>query len=264
MFVIGKLLTIVLLPTAFMVICAAAGLLLRRWLLGRILLAAGVGALALCLLLPVDDWVDRPLEDRFPQLTDPPARVDGIVLLGGAIDDVTSKDRNTPTLTSAGNRITSFVQLARRYPDARLVFTGGSGALEQGVANEADYTRILLDQLGIPPTRVLFEDRSRTTRENAVLTQALVHPQPGQTWLLVTSAVHMPRAIGVFRAIGWDMTAWPVGYQTRDHLPLWQLSLGTKLAALDAGAHEWMGLLAYWLRGWTPALYPAPRLPAAS
>ena len=259
MFIVGKLLTMLMLPTALMVECVLLGLLASRWAVGRVLLIVGVGALTACLVLPVDTWVIRPLEDRFPAVITLPDRIDGVVVLGGAIDDLTSRDRNTPTLTSAANRMTTFVMLARRYPQAKLVFTGGSGDIEQGVSNEATYARILLEQLGLPLGRIVFEDTSRTTWENAVNTSALVKPRPGERWVLLTSASHMPRAVGVFRKAGWSVLPWPVGYQSRDHITAYAQSLGQKLAVLDWATHEWIGLVAYRLRGWTGALFPAPQ-----
>ena len=258
MFVVGKLLTILLLPTALMVECALLGLLLSRRRSGRVLLAAALAAQSACLALPVDAWAIRPLEDRFPPVTAYPERVDGIVVLGGAIDDVTSRDRDTPTLNSAANRLTTFVALARRYPQARLVFTGGSGDIGQGGSNEAEFARILFAQLGLPAGRVVFEGASRTTRENALASAALVDPQPGERWVLVTSASHMPRAVGVFRHAGWAVLAWPVGFQSRDRLVAHPQSLGHRLAVLDWAAHEWIGLLAYRARGWTDSVFPAP------
>ena len=258
MFIVGKVLTMLMLPTALMVECTLLGLLLSRRAIGRALLILGVGLLTACLVLPVDAWTIRPLEDRFPAVSIPPERVDGIVVLGGAIDDLTSRDRATPVLTSAANRMTTFVILARRYPQAKLVFTGGSGDIEQGVSNEAKYARILIEQLGLPPDRVVFENTSRTTWENAVNTSALVKPRPGERWVLLTSASHMPRAVGVFRKAGWSVLPWPVGYQSRDHITTHAQSLGQKLAVLDWATHEWIGLVAYYLRGWSSALFPAP------
>ena len=258
MFLFGKLLTMLLLPTALMVECVLLGLLLHRRPIGRALLVAGAGALTLCLLLPVDAWIIRPLEDRFPAATTLPGAVDGIVVLGGAIDDLTSEDRGTPVLNSAANRMTSFVALARHYPKAKLVFTGGSGDIVQGVTNEAKFAAILCEQLGLPPDRITFENRSRTTRENAVDTAALVRPLPGERWLLLTSASHMPRAVGVFRRVGWTVLPFPVGYQSRDHITGYAQSLGQKLAVLDWATHEWIGLVTYRLRGWTSALFPGP------
>jgi uncharacterized SAM-binding protein YcdF (DUF218 family) len=264
MFIVDQVLTVLLLPTALMIECAVLGLILARFRIGRLLLILGIGALTACLVLPVDTWAIRPLEDRFPPVTVPPATVDGIIVLGGAIDDLTSRDRDTPTLTSAANRLTTFVVLARRYQQAKLVFTGGSGAIEQGVSNEAYYARILLQQLGVPPDRVIFEDKSRTTWENAVNTDAMVRPRPGERWILVTSASHMPRAVGVFRKIGWQVLPWPVGYQSRDHISDYPQSIGRKLEGLDWAVHEWIGLTAYYLMGRSSALFPMPDEPLAN
>jgi uncharacterized SAM-binding protein YcdF (DUF218 family) len=150
------------------------------------------------------------------------------------------------------------VILAHRYPQAKLVFTGGSGAIEQGVSNEAEFARILLEQLGVPPDRVIFENTSRTTWENAVNSYALVKPRQDEHWILVTSASHMPRAVGVFRKIGWPVLPWPVGYQSRDRLTDHPQSMGRKLEVLDWAVHEWIGLAAYYLQGKTSALFPSP------
>ena len=259
MFTVGKLLTMALPPTALLVECVVIGMLMGRWRPGRMLAAIGTAGLAACLLLPVDNWLIRPLEDRFPAITSPPPDVDGIVVLGGGIDDLTSLDRGTPILTSAANRITSFVILSHRYPKARLVFTGGSGSIVQGVTDEARYAREMFGQLGLPADRVLFESRSRTTWENAVMTAALVHPKPGERWVLLTSAAHMPRSVGVFRRAGWTVLPWPVGYQSRDRIPDYSQTLGGKLAILDWAAHEWIGLVAYRLEGRSSAWFPGPQ-----
>lgn len=254
MFAATKLVSMVLMPSTIMVLLLVAGLLFRR----RWLVLLGAGLLVCCLVLPVGTWPLRMLEDRFPAMVDPPAHVDGIVVLGGSIDDLTSQDRQTPSLNGAGNRMTTFAILARRYPDAKLVFTGGSGDLVQGVASEAPFAKALLIALGVPPDRMLFEDASRTTWENAVETGKLVQPKPGETWVLLTSAGHMPRSMGVFRAAGWTMLAWPVGYRTRDTIIQWGPSLSEQLTLLDSAAHEWLGLLSYRLQGHSSALFPAP------
>lgn len=257
-----KLLLAALLPSALLVECAVAGLLLHRWRVGRLLLALGVGGLFLCLVLPVESWALRPLEGQFPPVAVYPARLDGVVVLGGALDELTSRDHDTPVLNEAANRITTFAILARYYPTARLVFTGGSGALVQGVTTEAQYARTLLTELGVPPERMVFEDRSLTTHENAVFTRDLIRPQPGEVWALVTSASHMPRSVAVFRQVGWDVLPWPTGPRGRSGLFPLSRSFGAKLSALDAAAHEWAGLFGYWLTGKTSSLMPSPHDPS--
>ncbi len=260
-FLAVKLVSMVAAPTGLLVALAAMGLLLHRWRLGRGLLLLGVAGLVACWFLPLEVWAARPLEDRFPRVILAPEAVDGIIVLGGAIEDLTSEDRGTPSLTSAADRLTTLFILAKQYPAAKLVFTGGSGHLEQGITNEAKFARILLAQMGMDVARITFESQSRTTYENAVMSRARVHPEPGQTWLLVTSAIHMPRSVGVFRRAGWDVLPYPVGYRTRDRLTALTGSLGDKLSLLDWAAHEWEGLLAYWLAGETSALFPAPSPP---
>ena len=115
--------------------------------------------------------------------------------------------------------------------------------------------------IGIDPARVMIEDRSRTTFENAVFSRALANPKPGERWLLVTSAWHMPRSVGVFRKAGFDVTAYPVDYRTGS--TWWDqeifASMSEGLRRLDVGAKEWTGLVAYHFAGLTSALLPAPQ-----
>ncbi|NHO20659.1 YdcF family protein [Acetobacter oeni] len=258
MFLIGKLLTIAMLPTAFLIETLLLGLIFYRFRSGRFLIMAAASGLAICLVFPVDQWAIRPLDDRFPQVKMPPAHIDGIIVLGGSVDDVTSEDRQTPVTGTAGDRLTTFAILARHYPNAKLLFTGGSGDIVQGITNEAKWVHILFDGLGLPPDRVIYENHSRTTRENATESFALIHPKPDETWILVTSASHMPRSVGVFRKAGWHIIPWPVGYMSRDRLKSYTLSLGTRMAILDWAAHEWIGMVAYRAHGWTDALFPGP------
>jgi uncharacterized SAM-binding protein YcdF (DUF218 family) len=184
---------------------------------------------------------------------------DGILVLGGALDEDIGAARGAPTINDAGARLTSGAELAHRYPQARLVFTGGSAAIRNGL-DEARGVRALWLGLGISPERMIFEDRSRNTFENASMTKALVTPHPGERWLLVTSAAHMPRSVGIFRKAGWPVIAYPVDYRTfgdgRDLRPT-TASLDS-FRRLDVAVHEWFGLLVYRATRKTDALFPAP------
>jgi uncharacterized SAM-binding protein YcdF (DUF218 family) len=213
---------------------------------GMALLGAGGAGLAVVLLLPVDLWLLRPLENRFPIPQRPP-HIDGVVVLGGAISAAISADRGVPTLNRDADRLMAFAALARAWPDARLVFAGGPSASVPGRLTEAEASRVLLEQLGVAPDRVMYDEQSRTTWENAVNARALAHPKPGETWVLVTSASHMPRAMGAFRGTGWPpMLPWPIAYRTTNSgWPAPLQPMGTKLMALDLAAHECVGLAVY-------------------
>ena len=105
----------------------------------------------------------------------------------------------------------------------------------------------------------MLETRSRNTEENAVFTKELVQPKPGERWLLVTSAQHMPRAIGCFRRAGFPVEAYPVDWHTRRALRLAPMeTLSGGLGRLDNAVHEWIGLVSYWLTGRTSELLPGP------
>lgn len=262
LFVVAKAAEAVAHPSVLLLLCAVAGLLLLlcgRWRLGFPLLAFPLVFELLLLLLPLDSWLLEPLEDRFPPLRVVPTPVTGIICLGGAVDPALTEARGLPSLNDAAERMTAFVSLALTHPEARLAFSGGSGRVFRGRLSEADVARQLFDGLGLAARAVTYENRSRTTWENAVDLAALMHPRRDQTWILVTSADHMPRAMGAFRAAGWPVLADPVGFKTAPVLAV-ELAptLPQRLDRIDAAAHEWVGLLAYRLLGRTDRLLPGP------
>jgi uncharacterized SAM-binding protein YcdF (DUF218 family) len=215
-------------------------------------------AVAVIGVLPLHDWLLRPLEDRYP-VPELPAHVDGIVVLGGAERPHIMAARGWPELNSNADRLVAFAALARRYPEARLVFTGGSAVPHQGIdLTEADVAGRVLGLLGLDPGRITFEREARNTAENARNTATLIQPKAGEVWLLITSARHMPRAMGSFAAVGWAPVPFPVDYQTGPARGVWDAGFSplSRLAALDGLSKEWLGLLGYWLRGDTRALVP--------
>ncbi len=262
-FIISKLAWYVFAPVNFLVLLSLAGLIL--WLsgvirLGRILTSIGVVLLAICSFSPLGALLTRPLEDRFPVAPKdlkPPA---GIIVLGGALDEQLTEARSQPALLAGAARLMAGVELARRYPQARLVFTGGAATLTRELVGEAIGVRALWLALGVPESQMSFEDVSRNTWENALFTRNLLAPKPGENWLLVTSAWHMPRSMGIFRRVGFDVTPYPVDFFTygdqRDFEPT--PAVIDELTMLNYAVHEWVGLVAYRLTGKTDALFPGP------
>lgn len=261
MFETGKLLWMVFAPANLVVwFILAAYIALPRRRVPRAKRAVGALAL-LCVLIACTPLSRLPLmllENRFARPSFP-ATVDGVVVLGGGIAPVISAQRHEPAMTGAAPRLLALAELARRYPDARLVFTGGSGDIFHPGLKEAPVAREALQGMGVDVARVLFDDQARNTHENATFARALAKPQPTQSWLLVTSASHMPRAVGAFRAAGWVVIPWPVGYATSGQL--WS-GLGFDflggLASLQTGIREWIGLLVYYARGYSDSLFPGP------
>lgn len=263
-FTVSKLFWFVAAPSNALVLLLLAALLLialRARRLGWGLLLAAVAGLAVLGISPAANHIMSPLEERFPQFQDDGRPVTGILLLGGAELPEIGLARGQPAFSEAGERVIAFADLVRRYPEAKAAFIGGSGALlPPGDGQESQMMRRSLPTLGIDPARVMFEEKSRNTAENAAFAKALLKPEPGERWLLVTSAFHMPRAMGAFRAAGFPVTAYPVDFRTVGrhalNTPFSRIASGLDFA--DVGVKEWVGLVSYYLAGRTDALFPAP------
>jgi uncharacterized SAM-binding protein YcdF (DUF218 family) len=266
-FIVGKFLWTLAEPSTFLILLLAIGALRlvlsrRRRGLGPVL-AAAAGFLATA-IVPIGEWVMLPLENRFSVAAALPAHVDGIIVLGGAANETVSRARGQASLSHAGQRLFEAAELAHRYPEARVAVVGGTGRLVGIELPEAVVMAEFLIEHGVDPHRITSETRSRNTYENAVFAREEVKPKPGETWILITSAVHMPRAVGCFRGARWPVTPYPVDYRTTGRLSGWSnWSPSEELMLLNTAAKEWVGLAAYYLLGRTDALYPAPE-PAAA
>jgi uncharacterized SAM-binding protein YcdF (DUF218 family) len=223
----------------------------RRRLAGWSLGLLFTGTLALT-IFPLGDLLLDPLESRFPaqpRLT----KVDGIIVLGGAEQTGAYRLWGGPQLNEAGERLIEGAMLAHRFPTARLIFTGGSATVgrEEDTTDPSVMIRDMWVALGIAPDRVLLEQNSRNTAENARLTHDLVQPKPGETWVLVTSAFHMPRAHETFTRNGWqDIIAWPVDFRSGDLAGLrgiWRLD--RNLLGVNLALKEYLGTLVYRITG---------------
>lgn len=230
----------------------------RRW--GRALVGLSAVFLLATATTPLSDLLAEPLEDRFAPPTVLPDNPAGIIVLGGAVAPPLSRARGQPALNAAADRLAAFAELARRYPNARLIASGGSGLLLNQADREDVATAAALTQMGLDPSRVTFESLSRNTWENALFSRDLMNAETGRRWVVVTSAFHMPRAVGVFRKLGMEPIPYPVDYRTRGNGEPWlRAELSANLDVLSTAAREWTGLAAYYLAGRLDEFFPRPR-----
>ena len=263
-FPLSKVIFFAITPSNFLILVGLLGCVLlfteagRGF--GRALVLLGFGGLFAAGLLPLSALAMLPLEERFPAFEDDGTPVTGIVVLGGGIETTTSVRRDQLTVNDAGERQIALADLARRYPRARLLFSGGSGSVAEGTVSEAETVSRFADTLGAPRDRLILEQRSRNTRENARFSAEMVLPKPGERWLLVTSAWHMPRAVGCFRQAGFTVAAYPVDYRTAGREDAARLNsfASQGLTEFDLAVKEWIGLIAYRLTGYTDAWMPGP------
>jgi uncharacterized SAM-binding protein YcdF (DUF218 family) len=262
-FVLSKTIGHLAMPSNLMMAIGLIGLVLlftrfRRlasWLIVTSLVLIALGGYS-----PLGRILLLPLEDRFPAWDASRGAPDGIVVLGGAVSPDISAARGVVALNGAAERLTVTAELAHRYPDARIIFTGGTASLDSSAPLEAPLAVKEFEALGVAHDRITAEEQSRNTIENAVFSRLLAQPKPGERWLLVTSASHMPRAIAAFRAAGFPVEAYPVNWHTQGQRDAAELfaSFPEGLAMTDYAVHEWLGLAAYRLTGKTSELFPAP------
>jgi len=240
-------------PMCWVLLLLAGALIAHHYKRQKLHIGLLSGAVVLLLalaIIPFDEIIARPLENEYPR-PPWPAHVDGIVVLDGGLEPRVFASRGVPADNPSILRMLAGVEAARRYPQAKFVYSGASGTTPELQQSGARTRHALLAAMGAAPGRTLFEDRSLDTGENLANCMKLVHPKPGETWLLVTSAVHMPRAMAIAHKLGWKMLPWP-----SDYLSTTQERLGRRLrypseglVGIDHSLHEWIGLVVYRLTG---------------
>jgi uncharacterized SAM-binding protein YcdF (DUF218 family) len=232
-----------------LVLMAVLCLVLRRKRAGLVLGVLAGLLWAVADLSPLPFIAMRAIEDQYPRPPSP-SHVDGILILGSGFNSTLLKARGAPQTNAGAYRLVEGFIAARHHPEARVVFSGGSGALRGASASEAETARYVLEGVGLDPSRLILEARSRNTYENILFSKQMVKPKPGEVWLLATSAAHMPRAMAIARKQGWLMLPWPTDYITlpEERGEGW-LPLGGSLGLADYVVHEWIGLIAYRLTG---------------
>jgi uncharacterized SAM-binding protein YcdF (DUF218 family) len=260
-YVVSKLIWFVLQPTVFLLLLITLGAFMLwrgRIKLGKIILGFGLISLLILALSPLGHWIAQPLEDRFPR-TQNLKDIDGIIVLGGSIRTLITEGRGAIELGEAGDRVVEAIRLAKQMPTVPVIFTGGSTKFIYKSESESLSAIKLFTDLGLDKSRIILEGDSLNTRQNADYTKQLLGNVKDKRYLLITSAFHMPRAIGCFRASGINVSPWPVDYRSRgksdflrpDFVPSRMLNM------VDVMSKEWLGLIAYGIFGYTSELFPA-------
>jgi len=262
-FTLSKTLGLMLLPTNFLIGVGLFGAILlatRFASLGRKLMVASVVLLAICGFSPLGRLLLYPLESRFPPWDAAVGAPAGIIVLGGSIEADLSAAHGVAVTSGGADRVIAAAALANRYQKARIIYSGGSSKLIYDDAREADYATALFESLGVSRERLTMERRSRNTQENAEFSKALAAPKSGERWLLVTSAYHMPRSVGLFRKAGFSVETYPVDWRAGERADLVMFSSVAVdgLERTDVAIREWMGLVAYWATGRIDRLLPGP------
>jgi len=261
-FLVSKLAWGLLSPShiiVFLLVLSALLLLMNKIRQAKFILLPTVLISVLVLLYPVGDLLISPLESRFSKPSSLPDNIDGIIILGGGEELRLSLDWQVAEIGNGGDRYLAAAILARHYPALPIIFSGGSGHLNfSKPLREGDIFYQLLTAIGIEEHRLIIESSSRNTHENFVYLKSHLPAQSGH-YLLVTSAFHMPRAIGVARQQGINVIAYPVDYRgNTEEFRQWGFDFFGHLQALEPAWREWIGLMTYYWTGKIGHWFPRP------
>ena len=256
-FLTSKLLWVVANPSNLLLILLVTGVLLR-W---RVLTSLVLVCLLALAVYPLGNLLLQPLEKRFQAPQSLPVDIAGIIVLGGAEEAELSTIWEQPQFNMAAERDMHLLPLLQRYPDTPVIYTGGSSSVLKPEYRGADVLQEWLRAQGLAD-RVQIERNSRNTFENAVYSLDMlpdgITADAQEGWLLVTSAYHMPRSVGIFRKQGWNVIPYPVDYYSKPiTLDNWRPKLGLNLFELGIAVREWLGLTAYYLTEKTDSWLPA-------
>lgn len=260
-FLIAKLVGILIFPPAaafFLIVAALVLATSNRVKLAWFSAVSASAILAIAIFTPAGMALILPLEQRFKR-AELPEKIDGIVCLGGGVESIISSQRNIVEMANAGDRLYETALLAKRFPEAKVVYSGSSTILYGNTINEgAEIAKKYLQSLGIEPARITLETKSRNTDENVRFSKELIKPSPDQTWVLVTSAFHMPRSIALFRTHKWDVLPWPSDYRSFGPQAATKFTSDytSNLETMSVALREWIGIISYRLTGKTDVLLP--------
>ena len=254
-FFLKKLVAVFLYPVPIILMLMAAGLILlwrkRAPRAARAILTSAFGLLFLLSFRPVGDAAIRSIESRHAVHEVNPAdtlRFAWIVVLDGGYADVPGLPPEQKMSQASLARFVEGMRLARAYPHARLLFSGGSFS-ESAQTTGSEVMRDAAVERGIDPDRIRIEHRSWDTDDQARLVRDIVQHE---SFLLVTAAAHMPRSVALFRKQGLDPTPAPAGFTVRRRgvlLPGEYIPSSENLLKVRAALYEWMGIWYARLRG---------------
>jgi len=259
-FFVSKLIWLVISPDSLLLILILSALIflfIGKQKIAKSLLVVTSGLLVVIAFFPIGEWLLYPLESHFQTNPILPKKIDGVIVLSGAETPKLSNIWEQVEVGDAVERDLTFLTFARKYPKAKLVFTGGTGSLNHQEYKAADVAGQLFEQQGLDVSKILFERESRNTYENVIFSKKLVKPILNENWVLITTGWHMPRSVGIFCKADWPVIPYPVDHQTnKDNLFRIDFNLLNNMTGLKTALKEWVGLFAYYLTGKTTSFLP--------
>jgi len=203
-------------------------------------------------VLPLGKFLIYNLEKNYHNSFVFPDKVDGILILGGATNPFLSDEFNQINLNGSAERLIESITLINKYRYAKVIFSGGSGYINDPEMDHARIAKQFFIKMGINTNKIFFENQSRNTYENILFSKKIAKPKNEENWIVITSAFHMNRAIFIGEKIDWILKPYAVDFTQSKKLRFKpSLKILNNLNQIQKGSHEWIGLIAYYLMGRT-------------
>jgi len=218
--------------------------------LTRLFYSFSILILTVSTLMPTGSYLNYLLEKNYHFTNYYPDKVDGILILGGATNPFLTKEYDMVNLNGSAERLYESINLIKKFPDSKVVFSGGSGSLKFPKLNHSDDVKILFKNMGIDINKIYFEKKSRNTYENILFAKKLINPKAGEKWVIVTSASHLNRSIYIGEKLEWPLIPYAVDFNNSKKFT-WSLHFNfvKNLVEFNSATHEWLGLVSYYLMG---------------
>ncbi len=259
-FISSKILWLIISPENLIVIALFATFILflsKKLRLAKKFFYVTSSTIFIIALFPIGSWLIYPLETQFPAHPNLPEKIDGIILLGGSFNTSSSQAWGKVQTNNFADRIHSFIALKYKYPNAKAIFTGGIASVNSTYPTEAFFAQKLFNDMGLEDEQILYESKARNSYENIIYAKRLALPKQGENWIVVSSAFHLPRTVGIFCQQNWPIIPYPADFHSNpDSMFMPELNLSDNLNLLNYAIHEWIGLIAYHLTGKTTEWLP--------
>ena len=252
-FYLSKFLWFVFNPFNLLIIIIIIGYLFNLFnlkLLSKFFYFFAVFIFFISAVMPTGSYLNYLLEKNFHSKNYLPETIDGILILSGATNPYLTKEHNQINFHGSVERLTESVSLIKKYPNAKIIFSGGSGSLKYPSLDHASVAKNFFSNMGIDSSKIYYEKTSHNTYENILFSKRIARPKINEKWLLVTSAFHLNRSLGVSEKLEWIFIPYAVDFNKTKKFS-WKLSFNllSNLLEFQQASHEWAGLLAYYLMG---------------
>ena len=207
-------------------------------------------------ILPIGNFLIYQLEKKFHEKVILPEKIDGILILAGATNLELSQEYDNINLNGSVERLIESIYLIKNYPDAKIVFSGGSGLINKQNISHSDLAKKFFHKFKIDTEKIIFESKSRNTYESILYSKEIINPDINQNWLLITSAFHMRRSINIGKKLNWKFIPYAVDFnETKKIKFIPSLNILNNMNKFQSASHEWVGLIAYFLMGRSSSIY---------